>query len=188
MTVKDALLKKIVFVQIGACNADDYFADMVKAFTPSLAVVVEPSPECMGNIVRCYKDYPNVIIENVAITKEDIDYVELSIPDNNNDYCIANYSLVPRSEWGEVNTRKTFVTKGVNIMSLFKKYNISHVDLLYIDAEGYDAEIIQSIDFKRVTINVICFEYWHYPPEEFSKYNKDYIQLGSAGLDRALIY
>ena len=42
-----------------------------------------------------------------------------------------------------------------------KKYNITEIDFLFIDTEGHDYNIINSIDFSNIKINKIKFEYKH---------------------------
>ena len=42
-----------------------------------------------------------------------------------------------------------------------KKYNIIEIDFLFIDTEGHDYNIINSIDFSNIKINKIKFEYKH---------------------------
>ena len=49
----------------------------------------------------------------------------------------------------------------ISISKLLKKYNISNLDLLFIDAEGYDADIL--IDFLNISKQepILIFEYIH---------------------------
>ena len=42
--------------------------------------------------------------------------------------------------------------------TIFDQYNIKHVDYLSIDVEGAEFEVIKSINFDKVTIDVIGFE------------------------------
>ena len=44
---------------------------------------------------------------------------------------------------------------------LIEKYNINEIEYLFIDTEGHDYQIIKSIDFDRIKINKIKFEYKH---------------------------
>ena len=56
----------------------------------------------------------------------------------------------------------------INIKELLNKYNIKNLDLLYIDAEGYDGKIV--IDFLMNTNlkPIIIFEYIHINNETFN--------------------
>ena len=42
---------------------------------------------------------------------------------------------------------------------LVRQYDVEHIDLLQIDTEGYDAEIIKSIDFSKIKPSIIRFEH-----------------------------
>ena len=44
---------------------------------------------------------------------------------------------------------------------LVKKYNINEIEYLFVDTEGYDYKIIKSIDFNKIKINKVKFEYKH---------------------------
>ena len=51
----------------------------------------------------------------------------------------------------------------ISFMDLIKKEGISKLHLLQIDAEGYDVEIINSIDFTIIKPAIINFEHrWQY--------------------------
>jgi FkbM family methyltransferase len=45
---------------------------------------------------------------------------------------------------------------------LIEKYSISSIDLLQIDVEGAEFEILNSIDFEKIKINKIIFEFKHF--------------------------
>ena len=45
---------------------------------------------------------------------------------------------------------------------LIEKYSISSIDLLQIDVEGAEFEILNSIDFKKIEIKKIIFEFKHF--------------------------
>jgi FkbM family methyltransferase len=55
-----------------------------------------------------------------------------------------------KTEIIKVNTKK--------LETIFKENNISHVNYLSIDVEGAEFEVIKSIDFNKVFIDVIGFE------------------------------
>lgn len=62
--------------------------------------------------------------------------------------------------------------KCYTIKEILKKHSFEKLDLLQIDTEGYDYEIIKSIDFKDIKIKIIIFEHIHLSPENLqSCYN-----------------
>jgi hypothetical protein len=52
------------------------------------------------------------------------------------------------------------------VESALRAGGLENVDLIQIDAEGYDWPIIRSIDFRRLCPRIVRFEYRHIPPRE----------------------
>ena len=55
--------------------------------------------------------------------------------------------------------RAQITVQCVTLQDLLVKHNITDLDLLQIDAEGYDYEILKSIDFQRIKPRFINFEH-----------------------------
>tara|TARA_B100000989_G_scaffold115838_1_gene85279 strand:+ start:978 stop:1709 length:732 start_codon:yes stop_codon:yes gene_type:complete len=58
-------------------------------------------------------------------------------------------------------TKKDFNEKRIkteNVNNILKKYKFNRVDFLNIDLEGFEYEVIKSINFKKFKINLICIE------------------------------
>ena len=51
------------------------------------------------------------------------------------------------------------VVKCVTVQGLLQSCNVDHVNILQIDAEGYDFEIVKSIDLDVLKPEIICFEF-----------------------------
>lgn len=51
--------------------------------------------------------------------------------------------------------------QSITFHELCKKYNIKIIDKLLIDVEGSEKKIIESIDYKKVLIKELVFEYKH---------------------------
>ena len=52
--------------------------------------------------------------------------------------------------------KKKIKTKNIN--KILKKYNLKKIDFLNIDIEGHEFEVLKTINFKKVKIEVICVE------------------------------
>jgi FkbM family methyltransferase len=60
-------------------------------------------------------------------------------------------------------------TRKVNVITfdtLIERFGIDRIDLLQIDAEGYDAELLKQFDFKRLKPAIIRYEHVHLEKEE----------------------
>jgi hypothetical protein len=62
---------------------------------------------------------------------------------------------------GNKNTINSFNIKSITINNFIKENKIKTVDILYIDTEGLDCRIVQSIDFKTCNVKKIHFEHAH---------------------------
>jgi hypothetical protein len=54
------------------------------------------------------------------------------------------------------------------IGSILQKHGVSRVRFLYIDTEGYDSRIINSLDLNTFKIDVIRFEHWGFKRDDYN--------------------
>jgi len=59
--------------------------------------------------------------------------------------------------------------KTLTMRALLAKYNVSKVDLLHIDTEGYDAVILEQFDFSRFQPSIVLFESEHLAATEYKQ-------------------
>ena len=182
-----------VLVQIGTYNGgtvEDDFDKLVKQSSPSKVVLVEPNAFLNDLIWKSYAGVANVFLENAAIIAEDKERtVQLVYPKNNVDgasingihYGDHNFSLIPMDNWG--NDFEVLEVKGIPFANLCKKYGLTDIHFLQIDAEGYDSEIIKSIDFGKVNIDMIKYEYWPFDEECFSRHGDKAKLYGRNGME-----
>lgn len=182
--------KNGVFMQIGTNDGNDEFIKIVKENNPSKIILVEPNFLLNEKIKENYKEIKNYIIENYAITSENVGMVELVIPKNDPEtgksvngvsYGNQHFSLIPMDDWG--NNFEKIESKSISFNELCKKHNLNHIDYLHIDTEGYDSEIIKSIDFDNINIDIIKYEYWSFGEECFKRHGENYNLYGNNGMN-----
>ena len=184
-----------VFIQIGTNNGDDNFRKLVLKHKPSRVILIEPNSNLYEVILKNYKDIPNVIILNRAIYYEDNKPVDLyigaknkeygSLSDNGIIYTDSQFSLVPMNDWGDKSDMVQITANSIRFDTLCSMLNISEIDYLQIDTEGFDSEIIDMIDFNIYTIHQLRYENWGFNMEAFTKHNDDKAHiLGKAGMER----
>lgn len=184
----DKFKKNKVFVQIGTYNGRDEFNDFVKMYTPSKVILVDPYKPMRKEIFKNYSDIPNVFVESVAITEINKGMVTLVHPENKNPKSTSQsfynecFSLLPMNDWGT--SLKSFEAPSMTFTELCDKYELTHIHFLQIDTEGYDAEIIKSIDFNRIKIDVIRYEDWSFPVRAFTRNGEKYIRYGINGMKK----
>lgn len=174
----------MVFIQIGAKDGNDEFNLMVRKERPLIVILVEPNKQHNADILRNYEDVSShIYLENVAIVAEPAEEVTLVHPDhiiNGVEYDSGKFSLLPMDDWGE-----TFVeikAPGMTFDSLCSKYGVKEIDFLQIDTEGYDSEIIKSIDFNKYKIRRIKYETWHFSPDCFKRHGEKGKTYGAQGI------
>jgi len=183
-----------IFFQIGTNNGDDLFRNKVKEINPDMVILVEPNQTLINEINENYKDVKNVYIYNNAIYYNNDEIVELYIPakngiigsiaDNGHAYCDGNFSLLPMNDWGTKDDMVKFTAKTITFDEICKNHNITEIEYLQIDTEGFDTEIIKMIDLSKYKIKQIRFEKWVFSSECFTHYNNDIAnELGINGMN-----
>ena len=166
----------VTIVQIGAHVGNTpndplwgFFQQFRQRPTGSLnAVLVEPISEYCRQLRENYAGIPGVSIENVAIAESEGERIMSRLAVDPADYQMPAYlsqlsSLKGdrmRELWAQSDTFKAdqeFVQKHsvsetvqcITFDTLFTRNKISTVDLLQIDVEGYEYEILKTLNFKR---------------------------------------
>jgi FkbM family methyltransferase len=131
------------------------------------SVLVEPIKEYFDRLKENYKDCENIFFENTAISvNNQINYLYKVKTDNLYKYDdhikgISSYDFNHLIKHG---VKKKHITKekieSISITKLFEKYDFN-IDLLFIDAEGYDAEIAIDLLQKSNFRPIIIIEYVH---------------------------
>jgi len=171
--------KKIDYlIQIGANDGlrFDTLNTYIKKYKIK-SLLVEPIKENFDELRNNYKGYDNIIFENSAISVNNyISYLFKVNPKK-----LKNYSgehFVGITSFDKKHLLKHGVkkkdiikekVKSIAINDLIIKYGINKFDLLFIDAEGYDSEIV--IDFFKASLirPIIIFEYLHVPNKKLEE-------------------
>jgi FkbM family methyltransferase len=186
-----------VFFQIGTNNGNDLFRDKVKQHNPDIIILVEPNINLINEIKNNYKDIKNVYIYNNAIYYNNYKQLELYIPakngimgtraDNNIVYSDIHFSLIPMNDWGKKDDMVKITTISITFDEICKIHNITDIEYLQIDTEGFDTEIIKMIDLTKYKIKQIRFEKWTFNTMCFTEYNQNLSnELGINGMNAAV--
>jgi FkbM family methyltransferase len=186
-----------VFFQIGTNNGADNFREKVLQDAPDCVILVEPNKELIDEIKKNYNNIQNVYIYNNAIYYNDDETVELYIPakngilgtvaDNGVTYGNAQFSLLPMNDWGTKDDMVKITSKSITFDKICSIHNITNIDYLQIDTEGFDSEIIQMINLSKYKINKIRFEKWNFNPECFTNYYQEKsVDLGINGMNKCI--
>jgi FkbM family methyltransferase len=163
--------KDLFFVQIGAY--DGQMCDPLKDYIKRLewcGIMVEPQPGPYAHLQRVYKNNRRIKLENAAISDRcgESPFYTVSCDGQLPDWCAALASFdrehllkhapqVRGLEEQIVELRVKTVTFG----ELFRRNNVTRVDILQIDTEGFDAEIIAMYPFEELCPVIVNFEKTH---------------------------
>lgn len=151
-------------IQIGANSGNDHVFNFVSQNKDSInkLILVEPMSVLENSLKECYKDFPQTIIENVAIVPNKTTEKMVFYHANSGNYEVSTFN--PTHLLGHGLPEKDLTSSLVSVMTfseLMEKHNLTELDNLFIDTEGMDCNIIRSIDLKRFKIKKIQFESAH---------------------------
>lgn len=160
-------------VQIGSHKGYDDFTELLRKFSPNtidFLLLVEPNFDFNESLLGCYNEY-NPIIENIVVSTD--------CENNKTKFYTCDKSIYPDSvgsNYSELSSiyYSHLIKHGIredgiiekkidcyNINELFEKYKIDSLDILFVDVEGFDYELIKSIDFTKFDIKKIYYENLH---------------------------
>jgi FkbM family methyltransferase len=169
------------FVEIGANDGEKY--DHLRSTIRSrgwAGIMVEPVPYVFERLAQNYRDVDQVILEHAAIADRDGNLPLWSVrppepgesrrlPDwydaigsFSRETVLSHAPQIPDIEDRLIRLDVPTLT----FASLCAKHGIEEVDLLVIDTEGYDHEILRSIDFTGIRPRLVIYEHFHLAPEE----------------------
>ena len=169
-----------VLVQIGTNDGADEFNRICRHSMPSMVILVEPNKLHNPSISTQYGLVKNVHIENVAITDVEKGIVTLVIPKGKG-YSAVHFSLLPMDDWGD--DFEKIEAPSMTFSKLCEKYGISRIHYLQTDTEGFDTEIIKTIDFDKIEIDIIKYEKWTFPTDSLSRHGEKANSYGLAGME-----
>jgi hypothetical protein len=159
-------------VQVGVNKANDELSHHLKNNYENLefGLFVEANSLHINDIKECYKQYDNIIVENIAIKTPLQNQDTLTIYYHTNeypDYGMASCDIehikkhmtwCPHLQGGEI---KSFDVSCITLEELFDKYSIEELEWIYLDIEGIDAEVLLTFNWGKYKIKRIEFEQLH---------------------------
>jgi FkbM family methyltransferase len=152
---------RLTFMQIGAYDGigDDDLGALVEVHKLR-GVLIEPQPAAFVRLQKTYRNQPQVTLLQAAIAEEN------GVRDL---YCKRGEASMVAS-FDRTHLRRHNIAENDivaqqvtchTVEGAMRLAGLDHVDLMQIDAEGYDWPIIRSIDFTRLRPRIMRFEYRH---------------------------
>jgi FkbM family methyltransferase len=154
------------FLQVGAFDGivGDPVHPLVQAFGLR-GLVVEPQARVLDTLKATYADDPQVLVVNAAVADAN----------GMRDFYTTAGGATPQASFFRPHLLKhgvpadqiqTLKVRCATIASLLQEHGLASCDMLQIDAEGYDYQIIRTIDFQTVQPLIIRFEHAHMTDDE----------------------
>jgi len=155
------------YIQIGANIGNDDFQKIVENLTESSTIIlVEPNILLLEQLSNNYKhlnDKHNIIIYpyGISIKNEIAEFYQYG-------EIYGNYSLINRKTHPLKNNVTTSKIETVTFNKMCDYFSITDIELLFIDTEGMDYEILNSIDLTKINIETIIFEKWIFDNDDIN--------------------
>lgn len=154
------------YVQIGSNIGNDDFYEMCRNVSEKTNILlIEPNGLLLQQLEENYRELKN---DNLNIKIFNIGIVS-NIQNINNLYIYHDGGLsstLRRRTLGEPIEKIKFIPKTFNDFCL--EHEISNIEVLFIDTEGLDYEILNSIDIEKINIKDIYFEYWPHENDDLN--------------------
>ena len=152
----------MTIVQIGCNDGKDHILDFCIKNKESIEQIhlIEPNPEALEDCKQTYLDFKQAEFHNLAIVPNDIESVNLYIPQVKSLNGHASTSTNHLITHGHNHFNSINVT-AINLNKFFDVNKITKCDRLYIDTEGLDCKIILNLDIEKYGIGRIEFEILH---------------------------
>lgn len=168
------------FIQVGA--NDGLTGDNLRAFIEKYnwqGILVEPVPYVFERLKVNYSGFSKLSFENSAISSEtgfskfysmaERDLDNSNLFENYQDYKIDQLSSFDKETLMKHSYMHPSFVKLIHeidiptlsMSDLLSKYKVKKIDLLQVDTEGYDFEILNTFDFKKISPTIIIYEHQH---------------------------
>lgn len=166
-----AVTKHLTFLQIGANDGimnDPIYDFIAKNKSHVGGFVLEPLPDTFQKLVANYADCPKIKPLNLAIHNDQSEMllhrVKPQFEPLVSEFArgIASFDA---SHWKKtkLSINPSYIeevrVRCISLAEFIKTNSITNLDLLLIDTEGYDYEILMSIDFDQIKPSIIRFEH-----------------------------
>jgi FkbM family methyltransferase len=156
---------KWFFIQFGAHDGISY--DPINRYVRVYhwrGIVVEPQPKVFARLIQTYREEQQLVLENLAIAKNDglaslfrfKDSAKL--PYHASMLTSFSRGALEYNGHGYEGEIEELTVPAMSISTLLSKHNVSHVDLIQIDTEGFDQEIIRMFIEADIWPTIIHFE------------------------------
>jgi FkbM family methyltransferase len=171
--------KEIFFIQVGA--HDGRSNDSVYPFAREIGwhgILVEPVPYLFDRLVDNYYGASGIALENVALAEHNGRKCFYRLRETT-DLLPSWYDQIGSLDLGTVLSHRSVIpniedyllkeeVECLTFETLITRHQVSKIDLILLDTEGYDLNIMKMIDLQRFRPELIIYEQKHLSPADKS--------------------
>ena len=163
--------KNVFVLQVGA--NDGVSGDPIHRFITKYGwrgLLLEPLPDIFEKLQRNYQEQTGVVLCNAALADRDgaMKFYRINPGPDVPGWCNGLGSffiktvLSHKDRFPEIENHLVEQTiQALSFASVVEAYEIKRIDVILIDAEGYDYEILKLIDFQRFRPALVIYEQIH---------------------------
>ena len=115
-----------------------------------------------ARLCRNYASHTQLRFANVALTRHGESATLYSVEEDDDSTGLASFDRALLLRQLPIGARVVELSvPAVSFYALIREHDVTRLDLLQIDAEGYDAEIIRMVDFSKLRPSVVHYEHRH---------------------------
>ena len=164
----------LTLLQVGANEGRD--DDPIRTYLynyPWQGLLIEPQPDVFENLKKNYAGAKSrLTFENIAISSspEPLILYRLPVGLSPSDTIVSFDPKIIAKQSG-VDKRKLvpISVPTARLDDILRKYQMTQLDVLQLDTEGYDWEVLQTLDLTQVRPLLIRFEHGHLSPEAIGR-------------------
>ncbi len=137
-----------VIIEAGAFDGRDSI-ELARVFPGSKIFSLEPNQPMFYKLKSKTESYKNIVAINKCLVKQD--FSGISIPFYCDEESPSSSLLKPKNNWilPKVSLNQQLDVEGVSLSSILHEYNLSKVDLLFLDLQGFEYQILEDFFLKN---------------------------------------
>ena len=150
----------INIIQLGSNVGKDHVTDFIEYYIDIIdkVLLVEALPQLADKLRDNYKGYnADISVHSCAVSDKN-GTADFYFLENTN---LRLSSLLPNVHSDFMKGTSKITVPTLTFDSLCAKHSISKVDVLFVDIEGYDEDVISTIDFAKYNIGTLVWEFNH---------------------------
>lgn len=172
-----ALRDEVFFMQVGTndgATSDPFYRHI--RLRGWKGILIEPLADEFAELKKNHKNNSNLIFENVAISNKEEVKKFYSIDKSQGDLPfwvnkLSSFDPKIPQEVCDLYDNAILVSKDVQcttVNKLLEKHEVKQLDLLLTDTEGYDFEILKTIDFSDLRPSMLIYEHRHLSEADYA--------------------